>query len=322
MTRSPPSRRASGLRTARARDRHRVPARVPAGVLQHVHERALHLHRVDPHERQVTVDREAESSGAGASSPSAARISSSTEVQSRRGSAAPASRRERSSRLSTSRESRRVSSWMTAAISSRSCSRQRRRADRLAGGRDRRQWRAQVVGDRPQQRRLDHVRTTQRRRLDDAAEQRVALERRAQQRLERRHDPLLQPAQARLGGVRADEQRPEPARALAQRERDAALVPLDRLHLDRRRGQLERLRQTRRGRRQILREALAAQQQPRHLGGEIGLAPALLGLARARARDLRDRAGQRGDHEERDQRHPVAGVPGSSSARPAAGGRS
>ena len=71
------------------------------------------------------------------------------------GSAAPASRRERSSRLSTRRERRRVSSWITAAMSSRSSGESDGRADRLAGRRDRGQRRAQVVGDGPQQRRLD-----------------------------------------------------------------------------------------------------------------------------------------------------------------------
>ena len=86
-----------------------------------------------------------------------------------------------------------------------------------------------------------------------------------------------------------------PSRLVPSRSGNAtrALVPLHRLHLDRRRVQLERLRQPRRGRRQRLGEAVAAQQQPRHLRGQVGLAPALLGVARARARDLGHRARER-----------------------------
>ena len=44
--------------------RHRMPARVAPCVLEHVHERALHLHRIDAHERQLFVDRQAELLGA------------------------------------------------------------------------------------------------------------------------------------------------------------------------------------------------------------------------------------------------------------------
>ena len=54
-------RRAPRQAAHRARaHRHRMPAGVPARVLEHVHERPLHLHRVDAHQRQVAVDREAE----------------------------------------------------------------------------------------------------------------------------------------------------------------------------------------------------------------------------------------------------------------------
>ena len=83
------------------------------------------------------------------------------------------------------------------------------------------QRRAQVVADRAQQRGLQHVAAAQRARLDDVGEQRLALERRREQRLERRDDALAQAAQRRLGHARRRAtQRPEPALALAQRERD------------------------------------------------------------------------------------------------------
>ena len=68
----------------------------------------------------------------------------------------------------------------------------------------------------------------------------------------------------------------------------------------------QRLRQARRGRRQSLGQILPAQQQPRHLRRQIGLAPALLRVASTRARHLRHRARERRRDEERDQRHPVA----------------
>ena len=151
--------------------------------------------------------------------------------------------------------------------------------------------------------------SAQRRRLDHPAQQPLTLERRAQQRLERRHHALLQPAQAGLGGVGSHQQRPQPRGALAQRERDPALVTLDRLHLDRRRAQLQRMRQPCRGGGQGLGEVVSAQQEPRHLCGQIGLASAGLRIARPGARDLCDRAHQSRRYEEGDQGDPVARAP-------------
>ena len=48
-----------------------------------------------------------------------------------------------------------------------------------------------------------------------------------------------------------------------------------------------------------------AEQHPRHLGGEVGLAAAALGLLRARAGGAGERRGDRRDDEEHDQRDPV-----------------
>jgi hypothetical protein len=65
--------------------------------------------------------------------------------------------------------------------------RQRGRVECARGGEDRRQRRAQVVRDRAQQRRLEVVGAAQGARLDDLAQQRVALDRGAEDGLERGH---------------------------------------------------------------------------------------------------------------------------------------
>ena len=83
----------------------------------------------------------------------------------------------------------------------------------------------------------------------------------------------------RAGG---QHERADLARALAQREDDAALAGVDRAQLDRGAGEPERLREPRADRRQRLLQPPAAQQQPRHLGRQVGLLAALVGL-RARA---------------------------------------
>ena len=91
----------------------------------------------------------------------AARTTSSTEHQSRRGSAAPAWSRERSSRLSTRRVRRALAVATTEASSARASSESvaDSRPPRRRG--DRRQRRAQVVRDRAQQRRLHDVAAAQ-----------------------------------------------------------------------------------------------------------------------------------------------------------------
>ena len=123
-------------------------------------------------------------------------MTSPTSHQSSRGSAAFASSRLRSSRLSISRESRSASSrddrGQLAPLGVVQAGRRRaaRRPSRIAVSGERRSWR-----DRAQQRGLHDVAAPQRRRLDAAAEQLVALDRRRQQRLERRA------RRARAGGV-------------------------------------------------------------------------------------------------------------------------
>ena len=102
---------------------------------------------------------------------------------------------------------------------------------------------------------------------------------------------------------RRDEQRADP-----EGQRDAPLVAFDLAQLDRRRGQLERVGEPARDRRQRVVEARSAQEQPRHLGGEVRLLAALLGLARAHAGARGKRARDQRHDEEHDERDPVLAV--------------
>ena len=136
-------------------------------------------------------------------------ISSSTEIQSRRGSAAPASSRERSSRLSTRRDEPAGlfldhGGHLRALLGETDGRQSPRPPPRSPSA-------ASAGRARPrQQRRLDDVSAAQRRCLDHPAEQRLALQRSAQQRLERGTTRSCSRAQ-RPRGVRADQQRAEPA---------------------------------------------------------------------------------------------------------------
>ncbi len=93
-----------------------------------------------------------------------------------------------------------------------------------------------------------------------------------------------------------------------QRERGAAaLVARDRSELDRGGRRADRRGEPLRRHRERIVEARAAEQQPRHLCCEVGLATTLLGFDGARARDVGDEAGRRGDDDvERGERDPVS----------------
>jgi hypothetical protein len=104
-------------------------------------------------------------------------------------------------------------------------------------------------------------------------------------------------------------------RADVERQRDAALVALHGAQLDRRRGQLECLREALRDGGQRVLEARPAQQQPRHLRGQVGLLAALLSLARAHARALGQRARHQRRDEEDDERDPVLALGDREAAR-------
>ena len=173
------------------------------------------------------------------------------------------------------------------------------------------------MGDRAQERRLDDVGAAQRGGLDDLALQRLALQRGAQQRLQRGYDALLQARETGVGGVAGDDERAEPPCSLSQRERDATIVGIHRIELDHRRRQLERGREARGGGRQRGPEVVAAQQDARHLGREIGLAATLDRLPRARAGHFGDRAGEQRRDQEGAQGDPVVAV----GDRELAGGR-
>ena len=149
-------------------------------------------------------------------SSTAARMTSSTEHHSRRGSAAPACRRERSSSLSTRRARRsallddRVAKLVAVLASV-----ERRRAERPARGQ------IAVSGERRscETARSSAVLSTSLRRRRASRRprlQRVALERGAEQRLQRGHDPLARD----VLGIGRNEQRPD----VAERDRCLALA--------------------------------------------------------------------------------------------------
>ena len=178
----------------------------------------------------------------------------------------------------------------------------------LAGCADRRHGRAQVVRDGAQHGRLHLVAAPQRGRLDDLGLQPLARERGREDRLERRHDPLLQPLGLPLLQLRRHDERADPRRAVVQRDRGVARIAAGRFQLDRRRSRADRLGQAPRGDRQPVVQPAAAEQQPRQLRREVRLAAAVDRLRGPRARRLRERAGSQRDGQEREQRNPVAAV--------------
>ena len=181
----------------------------------------------------------------------------------------------------------------------------------LGRGEDRGQRGAQVVRDGAQQRGLELVAAAQRARLDDLALQRLALERRGEQRLERRDDALLQALERASDGVA---RAPAACRAGAspspQREGDAgARRPSTGAQLDRRRRQLERLRQPVRGRGQSARRGSAPPSSRRAISAARSASRRRCSASVARARRaLGERAGdERGDEEDA-ERDPVLAV--------------
>ena len=111
------------------------------------------------------------------------------------------------------------------------------------------------------------------------------------------------------GAPLRQQERADLARALAEREREPPLVALDRLQLDRRRRRAPASGASRcAATGSAVAQVLAAQQRPRHLGGQVRLAPALVGLERAAPRGVGERArDDRGDEED-GERDPVLAV--------------
>ena len=243
------------------------------------------------------VERDLHGHGRGRRGRAPPRRTSSIEHQSRRGSASPACSRERSSSLSISRDSRSASSTTTAPSSSPLGRLDRRRADRVAGGEDRRQRRAQVVRDGAQQRGLDHVRAPQGLRLDDL-------------RLQPRRAPAPRPAAPRSAGATRSRRRavdlgrqavgqratsaPRPSATSASLRGSSTIVANGRPSAEASRAEATGSASATLG---------LAEQHARELGGEVGLLAPPLGLDRAAARERRHEGrGERGgeEHEDRD----------------------
>ena len=283
-----------------------VAVRVPVGVLQQVGERALELRGVGADRRQVGVDRDLEG------------VARKVEVVDRGPDdlldRAPLrvglggvgfQAREVEQVVDQAREPARLDADGLGELAPLRVG-QARRAQRLGAGQDRGQRRAEIVRDRAQERGLDHVAAPQGGGLHDLGLQRVAFQRGRQQRLQRRRDADLHAPQHGLGRARGQHERADLARALTQREDDAALGRVDRAQLDRRAAQPKRLRDPcTDGRERLLEPPAAAQQQARHLRRQVGLLPALVGLELALARDLREPARPRRREEEDREADPV-----------------
>jgi hypothetical protein len=186
-------------------------------VLQQVGERALELRRVGVDQRQVVVEHEPDPLRARADG-----LDGSADHLLDRGPVAPRRRR-------PGLEARQVEQLLHQAREPGALADDRggqlaavvggeaRRAERLGRRDHRRQRRAQVVRDGAQDRRLELVRAPQRGRLDHLPGERLAVERRRQQGLQRGNDPLPQGLERRGGRVARDEQRADRLRAALQR---------------------------------------------------------------------------------------------------------
>ena len=284
-----------------------MAAGVARGVLEQVREGALELRRVGAHERQVGLDRDVERARRQARGRrSTPRSTSSSEHHSGRGSAASRLQaREIEQVLDEARQPLRLlldaARELAALTVLDVVGRQRLRRRHDGGDRG-----AQVVADGPQQRGLDDV----------AAPQRRASRRR---RRAARRAPAPRRATTRAAA------RPAPARAGARPRagrRGRSSVPI--CSASSRSGKATRRSSPSTGRSSIAadgrpsaparrcaatgedaRQVLAAQQQPRELRGEVGLAAALLGLMGAVARRLRERARDERHDEEDRERDPV-----------------
>ena len=177
------------------------------------------------------------------------------------------------------------------------------------GGRhqDRRQRRAQIVGDRAQHRCLELVAAPQR---GASPRPRPAARRGA---VRRRGSTRATGRRARRSGrarppesVRGQEQRADaPARVRSAKASRCASSSSAQREQRSRGGSADRGRQARRGGlRERALEVRRAEQQLRHLGREVRLLAALLGLAAAGARKLRHQAGR-----DRDERRTPAAPP-------------
>jgi hypothetical protein len=162
------------------------------------------------------------------------------------------------------------------------------------------------VRDGAQERGLDVVRASQRRRLDRLGLERVAAQGDGDERAEGGHDLRAQP----LGHFRGQPTRNHQAGdlgavAATERERGPALVAFGHPELDRRRGHRERFRDPARGGAQGGAGVRAGEELAREGGGQVGLAAASLGLELAAARELGHGADHGRNRHEGGERDPV-----------------
>ena len=212
--------------------------------------------------------------------------------------------------MSTSAASRPAASTTPALSSARSSPVERVGAERVTGGEDRGERRAQIVRHGSQQRRLDVVAAAQRGGLDRLRLHGVAVKRDRDQRAERPDHVLAQPLD-RLGrkvtsatSSVATCSPSGPRRAIASRRGSGGTAPSSiaaegSVIASARRRAVDP--STSLGLR-------PGQQLPRQSGGEVGLLAAALGFGGAAASEVGDRAHHHGDRDERRQRDPVARV--------------
>jgi hypothetical protein len=153
----------------------------------------------------------------------AASTTSSIEHQSERGSALPACSRVRSSRFSTSRESRALGVDHRDELAPLVVAEGWRAKAARRGG-DRGEGRAQVVRDRTQQRRLHHVAAPERLRLDHLGLELAAAASGANERLESRHDTVLERVEHERVGPGRHQHGSDAASLDYQRQRPPARV--------------------------------------------------------------------------------------------------
>ena len=249
--------------------------------------------------RSAAIEIRTRSSPAPASSI-AARITSSSEIQSARGSAAPACSRERSSSWSTSRVSRALS-WAIASVSST-------RSASVSAGEDSASPEATIAvsGER---RSCETDRSTA---VLISSLRRSALVS-TTSRVSRSRSSAAASSASRAGATRSRATSATAAGTTSVPCSPSGIAawrasPSTRSGHDRGGVDLQRVGDALRRARQRRARIRRAEQQPRQLGGEIRLAPPPLGLARPRRGEVGERRHDDGRDQEHGERDPVLGL--------------
>ena len=208
--------------TARARSDTGSPVRVADRVLEHVHERTLELARIGLQRRQLAVDRDLEglSRCTGHLDGLVQHVLQRAPRQARRG-AAGLQQREVQQLLDQHPQPRARHRARARAPRRRSRPPSARGSSVPAAREDRRDGRAQVVGDRAQHGRLHLVRAPQGGRLDHLSAERLAVHRRGEDRGQRRDAR----ARARARAAPPGRRRAARARRSSRRRPGAAAGP-------------------------------------------------------------------------------------------------